>query len=99
MYTDGSVKAFGEDNGYGQKNTDNWSDITQILEASNYTYGITKNGEVIYAGMAQKDISSWKNIKILQAGKKRIVGLKKDGKIKISDNGRDEIGFAEQLDN
>lgn len=99
MYTDGSVKAFGEDNGYGQKNTDNWSDITQILEASNYTYEITKNGEDIYAGMAQKDIASWKNIKILQAGKKRIVSLKKDGKIKISDNGRDEIGFAEQLDN
>lgn len=99
LYTDGSVKVFGEDNGYGQKNTENWSDITQILEAPNCTYGITKNGEIIYAGLAQKDVSGWKNIKMLQAGKNRIVGLEKDGKIKISDNGNGDIALTGQPDN
>lgn len=99
LYTDGSVKVFGEDNGYGQKNTDTWSDIIQILAAPNCTYGITKNGEIVYAGLAQKDVAEWKNIKMLRAEKNRIVGLEKDGKIKISDNGKDEIGFAGQPDN
>ena len=61
LYTDGSVKMFGEDNGYGQKDTDSWKDITSVLAAPNCTYAITVSGEVVAAGSARQDVLTWKN--------------------------------------
>ena len=69
LYTDGSVKMFGGDNGYGQKNTDSWKDIINILAAPNCTYGITASGEIVAAGSVRQDVLKWKNMKQLCAGK------------------------------
>ena len=84
LYTDGSVKMFREDNGYGQKDTDSWKDITSVLAAPNCTYGIKVSGEVVAAGSVRQDILKWKNMKQLCAGKHSIVGLDKDGAVRAS---------------
>lgn len=94
LYTDGSVKIFGEDNGYGQKNTDSWKDIINILAAPNCTYGITASGEIVAAGSVRQDVLKWKNMKQLCAGKHSIIGLDNDGTVRA---GSCEPAVQEQL--
>ena len=94
LYTDGSVKMFGEDNGYGQKNTNNWRDMTNVLAAPNCTYGITVFGEVVAAGSARQDVLAWKNMKRLCAGKHSMIGLDNDGTVRA---GSCEPAVQEQL--
>lgn len=89
LYTDGSVKMFGEDNGYGQKDTDSWKDITSVLAAPNCTYAITVSGEVVAAGSARQDVLTWKNMKQLFAGKHSIVGLDTEGLVRASGCGQE----------
>lgn len=89
LYTDGSVKMFGGDNGYGQKDTDSWKDITSVLAAPNCTYAITVSGEVVAAGSARQDVLTWKNMKQLFAGKHSIVGLDTEGLVRASGCGQE----------
>ena len=47
-YANGTVKVLGEDNSYGQKDTNPWRDIRFVLAAPNCTYGVTKTGAVLH---------------------------------------------------
>ena len=85
LYKNGTVKVFGEDNEFGQKNTEGWKNIIYITTAPNCTYGITKEGNVVYAGaLVDPAVSRWKNLKLLLSSDDFIVGVHHDGKVSIS---------------
>ncbi len=82
LYENGTVKVFGEDNSFGQKNTGSWKNIQSVLAAPNCTYGVTESGEVVYAGsLCSRAAAEWKNVRLLRAGNDSIVGLSRDGKV------------------
>lgn len=88
LYDNGTVRVFGEDNSFGQKNTEDWKDITSVLSAPNCTFGITKDGRVVCAGSpGDRGIGSWHGIRMLRSGSGCIVGLRTDGKVQISGSG------------
>lgn len=85
LYKDGTVKIFGDDNEFGQKNTAEWNHIVYIATAPNCTYGITKNGTIVYAGsLMDPAVLQWKNLKFLLSSDEFILGIHNDGKVSMS---------------
>lgn len=85
LYKSGSVKVFGDDNEFGQKNTEGWGDIICIATAPNCTYGVTKEGTVVHAGaLMDPSILKWKQLKILVSSDEFILGVHSDGKVSLS---------------
>lgn len=88
LYKNGTVKVFGDDNEFGQKNTIEWRNIVYITCAPNCTYGITKDGNIVYAGsLMNPDVLRWKNLKVLLSSDEFILGIHNDGKVSISSKG------------
>lgn len=95
VYLDGSVKVFGDDNSFGQKDTDSWTEIRNILMGPNCTYGITSEDKVIYAGVPlSKLISDWEHIVKLCCGTDYIVGLHANGSVSVAGEAPDKISSA-----
>lgn len=85
LYKNGKVKVFGDDNEFGQKNTDTWRNIKYITTAPNCTYGISENGSIVYSGMNMyQDILKWRNLNSLKSSDEYILGIHNSGKISIS---------------
>lgn len=93
LYENGSVKVFGEDNSFSQKNTESWKEIQYVLAAPNCTYGITKSGGIIYAGsLCSPAVLEWKNLKLLRPSNNSIIGLNTNGTVYVAnDFGNPEI--------
>lgn len=87
VYKNGKVKVFGSDNELGQKNTENWTDINYVLMAPNCTYGVTRNGTIIYAGSpADISVLKWSNVRTLKSYEDFVVGIHNDGSILLPKN-------------
>lgn len=85
LYNDGVVKVFGDDNEFGQKNTEKWKNIIYIETAPNCTYGITSEGNMVYAGVLMDPaVLKWRNLKILISSDEFILGIHNDGKVSLS---------------
>lgn len=82
VYKNGKVKVFGNDNEFGQKNTETWTDINYVLTVPNCTYGVTRKGTIVYAGSsADTSILKWSNVRILKSYEDVVVGVLNDGSI------------------
>ena len=82
VYKNGKVKVFGNDNEFGQKNTETWADINYVLTVPNCTYGVTRKGTIVYAGSsADTSILKWSNVRILKSYEDVVVGVLNDGSI------------------
>lgn len=87
VYKNGTVKVFGNENEFGQKNTETWTNIRQILTAPNCTYGVTNSGTIIYAGSpADKTVLKWSNIRALRSYEDCLVGIRTDDSIVLPEN-------------
>ena len=87
VYKNGTVRVFGNDNEFGQKNTETWRDVQHILTAPNCTYGVTRNGTIIYAGSpADNSVLKWSNIRTLKSCEEFLVGIRTDGSIVLPEN-------------
>lgn len=87
VYKNGKVKVFGNDNEFGQKNTETWTDINYVLTVPNCTYGVTRKGTIVYAGSpADTSILKWSNVRTLKAYEEFVVGIINDGSIVLSEN-------------
>lgn len=87
LYKNGTVRVFGNDNEFGQKNTEAWRDVQHILTAPNCTYGVKKNGTVIYAGsLTDSSVLKWSNISTLKSCEEFLVGIHSDGSIVLPEN-------------
>ena len=67
---------------YGQRNVDDWTDITQVTTGYTHTAGLRSDGTVIAVGgntQGQCNVSNWTNIIGVAAGSRHTVGLKSDG--------------------
>ena len=85
LYKNGAVKVFGDDNEFGQKNTEGWKNIINISTAPNCTYGITKEGTIVYAGaLMDPTVARWKNLKLVLSSDEFILGVHNDGKVSVS---------------
>ena len=75
-YANGTVKVLGEDNSYGQKDTNPWRDIRFVLAAPNCTYGVTKTGAVLAQGVpVDPTVREWADMQSLACGTRHVVGL------------------------
>lgn len=92
-YKNGTVKVFGSDNEFGQKNSEKWVDIHHVLTAPNCTYGVTKEGKIVYAGSpADYGVLKWSNIRDLKAYADCLIGIRNNGSIVFSENvPKDEV--------
>lgn len=82
VYKNGKVKVFGNDNEFGQKNTETWADINYVLTVPNCTYGVTRKGTIVYAGSsADTSILKWSNVRTLKSYEDVVVGVLNDGSI------------------
>ena len=87
LYENGAVTVFGEDNSFGQKNTQAWRDIRFVLAAPNCTYGVTKFGGIVYAGsLCNPAVLKWNNVKFLRSSGNSIVGLGSNGNVLVTDD-------------
>ena len=94
LYNTGNVRVFGEDNSFGQKNTEEWGNIASIEAAPNCIFGVTKSGKVVCAGaVGDSDVTGWSGMKLLRSGIGFIAGLSTDGRVKISRNGAALEGY------
>lgn len=85
VYADGTVKVVGEDNSYGQRDTDQWRDIQFALAAPNCTYGVTKTGTVLVQGApADPAVRQWTDIQTLACGTRHVVGLTTNGTVRVA---------------
>lgn len=85
LYKNGAVKVFGDDNEFGQKNTEAWKNISYISTAPNCTYGITRDGNIVYAGaLMDIAVARWKNLKLVLSSDEFILGVHNDGKVSVS---------------
>ena len=85
VYADGTVKVVGEDNSYGQRDTDQWRDIQFALAAPNCTYGVTKTGTVLVQGApADPAVRQWTDIQTLSCGTRHVVGLTTNGTVRVA---------------
>lgn len=85
VYADGTVKVLGEDNSYGQRDTDQWRDIQFILAAPNCTYGVTKTGTVLAQGApVDPAVRQWTDIQTLACGTCHVVGLTTGGTVRVA---------------
>ena len=84
-YVNGSVKVFGEDNSYHQKNTEDWSDIKDVLVGDECIYGVKNGGGVVYAGSPlDAQISSWSRIDRLRCSTTIFAGLQTNGRVLVA---------------
>ena len=84
LFENGNVTVEG-DNSYGQCDTQGLKDIVYILCAPNCLYVVNKAGDVsIIGAVIDGDIRKWKNIKALSCGSFHVLGLTKDGTVKIA---------------
>lgn len=87
VYKNGKVKVFGNDNEFGQKNTETWTDINYVLTVPNCTYGVTHKGTIVYAGSsADTSILKWSNVRTLKSYEDVVVGVLNDGSIVLPEN-------------
>ena len=85
VYADGTVKVLGEDNSYGQRDTEHWKDIQAVLSAPNCTYGVTKAGTVVAQGApVEPAVTQWQNIRKLACGTRHLVGLTTGGTVRLA---------------
>ena len=85
VYADGTVKVLGEDNSYGQRDTDQWRDIQFALAAPNCTYGVTKTGAVLAQGApVDPAVRGWTDVQTLACGTRHVVGLTTDGTVRLA---------------
>ena len=83
LKTDSTVVAAGE-NGFGQCDVGNWTDITQVAAGYAHTVGLKTDGAVVPAGWndyEQCDVGNWTDITQVAAGYTNTVGLKTDGTV------------------
>ena len=96
VYADGTVKVLGEDNSYGQRDTDQWRDIQFALAAPNCTYGVTKTGAVLAQGApVDPAVRGWTDVQTLACGTRHVVGLTTDGTVRLA--GTLPTGAAEAI--
>lgn len=85
LYKNGEVKVFGDDNEFGQKNTEGWKNIINIATAPNCTYGITRDGNIVYAGaLMDPAVTRWKKLKLVLSSDEIILGVHNDGRVSVS---------------
>lgn len=85
VYANGTVKVFGTDNSFGQRDTGTWSNIQFVLSAPNCTYGVTQDGDVLIQGTPVEDtVRQWRGIQTLASGGQHIVGLRTDGTVLLA---------------
>lgn len=83
----GTVKVFGNDNEFGQMDTESWRDVRQVVLTPCCTYGLTAQGSVLYSGSpADSGITQWKNIRALRSWEDFLAGIRKDGILVFSGN-------------
>ena len=83
LKADGTVVAVG-DNGSGQCDVSQWSDIVAVSAGENHTVGLKADGTVVAVGSninGQCRVSRWKNIVAVSVGKYHTVGLRADGTV------------------
>jgi alpha-tubulin suppressor-like RCC1 family protein len=83
LKADGTAVAMG-DNGDGQCNIDNWTEIIQIAAGCLHTVGLKANGTVVAAGdnhYKQCNVGNWTDIIHVAAGYLHTVGVKSDGTV------------------
>ncbi|MBM4463415.1 MAG: hypothetical protein FJ012_08780 [Chloroflexi bacterium] len=81
LKSDGTVVAVGN-NGYGQCEVGDWTNITQVAAGGWHTLGLKSDGTVLAVGnndYGQCDVGDWTNITQVAAGGWHTVGLKSDG--------------------
>lgn len=84
-YANGTVKVLGEDNSYGQKDTNPWRDIRFVLAAPNCTYGVTKTGAVLAQGVpVDPTVREWTDMQSLACGTRHVVGLTTGGTVRLA---------------
>ena len=89
LKSDGTVVAVG-DNGHGQCNVSDWTDIVAISADIFHTVGLKSDGTVVAVGdnrYGQCNVSDWTDIVAVFAGECHTVGLKSDGTVvAVGDN-------------
>lgn len=85
LYSDGSVRAYGNNNNY-QLNVSEWNLIESIAVGDGFTIGLCRNGTILYAGSSPfiddiTQLRSWIDIIYISASNKHIVGVDYDGKV------------------
>jgi alpha-tubulin suppressor-like RCC1 family protein len=93
LRSDGTVYAVG-DNGFGQCDLGDWTDIVALSASTAHTAGVKTDGTVIVSGMSkggnvygQCNTQDWSNIVSVGLGTNHIVGLRSDGTVvAIGDN-------------
>ena len=84
-YADGTVKVLGNENTFGQKKAGSWTDMVYATMGANCTYGIKRDGSVLYAGVpVSQTMTSWKDVSKMDFGPDYAVGLRKDGTVVVS---------------
>lgn len=90
LLKNGKVRAEG-DNDYGQCNVYHMTNVVNICAAARCTYAVTQEGKVIYAGApVSTEIAAWNNISKVSCGTYHIIGITKDGSVKIAGSILDE---------
>ncbi len=84
LYNDGKVKANG-DNDFGQCNIKITDEAIKVLAAPDCSYLLCKDGTVhAYGAIVNPEIRNWTSIKKLACGSFHVLGLTKNGEVKIA---------------
>lgn len=86
LYKDGKVGGFGDDeSNFGLLRTQDWREIREVVSAPNCTYGVTKEGTVLSAGVSlYPQVKDWRGIRKLYCDTTHILGLTEDGLVKAA---------------
>ena len=79
------VYAYGRNN-YRQCETSSFGSVHAIAAAGDYTIGLKKDGTVVATGNYIRDITQWKNIVMIHASSKGVIGLKSDDTFVVASN-------------
>lgn len=88
LNADGSVVTTGT-NDFGERNTENWSNIVAVSAGGVHTVGLRADGTVIATGnnqYGQLNVRNWSNIVAISAGSVHTVGLRDDGTVVATGN-------------
>lgn len=87
LHNDGTVTAQG-DNRDGQCNLSELSNIRYVYAGANCTYAVNSEGRVIIKGFSalEEVVSTWTGIEKIVGSKGRLIGITKDGAVKIADD-------------